>query len=124
LEIGRLGTIAFPAGYYAYVGSAHGPGGLAARLKHHFGQSPRPHWHIDYLKTRAAIVDVWMAAHRDRLECRWAGVLAHTDDSRTPAPGFGASDCTCTSHLFHFNGNPRRADFNRRLTEIGVRGPA
>ncbi len=97
---------------------------MAARLKHHLGQSPRPHWHIDYLKTRATIVDVWAAVHRDRLECRWAGVLAHTDGSHTPAPGFGASDCTCTSHLFHFNANPRLADFNRRLAEIGGKGSA
>jgi hypothetical protein len=33
--VGRLGACRLPAGHYVYVGSAHGPGGLAARLTHH-----------------------------------------------------------------------------------------
>ena len=32
ITVGKLGTVTFPAGYYLYVGSALGPGGLEARL--------------------------------------------------------------------------------------------
>ncbi len=124
LAIGRLGDRVFAAGTYAYVGSARGPGGLAARLRHHLGPSPHPHWHIDYLKTRAVVVEVWAAAHPRRQECRWAGILARMSGGNSPVPGFGASDCACTSHLFHFTAMPRLADFNRRLAEIGGGGPA
>jgi len=35
ITVGRLGTFDFPAGYYLYVGSALGPGGLQARLARH-----------------------------------------------------------------------------------------
>ncbi len=35
IAVGKLGKCSFPAGYYTYVGSALGPGGLASRLKHH-----------------------------------------------------------------------------------------
>jgi Uri superfamily endonuclease len=35
ITVGRLGTFGFPAGYYLYVGSALGPGGLRARLARH-----------------------------------------------------------------------------------------
>ncbi|MBL8145099.1 MAG: DUF123 domain-containing protein, partial [Anaerolineae bacterium] len=48
LTIGQLAAYYFPAGVYAYVGSARGAGGLAGRLKHHQSPVLRPHWHIDY----------------------------------------------------------------------------
>ena len=35
LEIGRLGTFDIKPGFYAYVGSAFGAGGLRARIGHH-----------------------------------------------------------------------------------------
>ena len=35
LEIGRLGTFDIVPGFYAYVGSAFGAGGLRARIGHH-----------------------------------------------------------------------------------------
>jgi len=49
LEIGRLGTFAIVPGFYAYVGSAFGSGGLRARIGHHLESTTAPHWHIDYL---------------------------------------------------------------------------
>ena len=63
-------------GYYAYVGSAFGPGGLAARLKQHRSISANPHWHIDYLRRAAALVDSWISAEPDRTEHAWAEKLA------------------------------------------------
>ena len=49
LEIGRLGAYDIVPGFYAYVGSAFGSGGLRARLGHHLESTASPHWHIDYL---------------------------------------------------------------------------
>ena len=49
LEIGRLGTFDVVPGFYAYVGSAFGAGGLRARIGHHLESTERPHWQIDYL---------------------------------------------------------------------------
>src|SRR5512139_3339944 len=41
LEIGRLGAFDLVPGFYAYVGSAHGSGGLRARIQHHLAMSSR-----------------------------------------------------------------------------------
>ena len=38
-------------GYYVYVGSAMGSGGVAARLKHHSKISKKLHWHLEYLQS-------------------------------------------------------------------------
>jgi Uri superfamily endonuclease len=124
VAVGRLGKIVFPAGGYAYVGSAHGRGGLAARLKHHLDSAPKPHWHIDYFKKRAPVVEIWAAEDDQRQECRWARTLHCMADVALPAPGFGASDCRCTSHLFRFSRIPCLADFNRRLEQAGGGIPA
>jgi len=49
IEIGKLGRFAFDAGFYVYVGSAFGPGGLKARLQRHLRTDKPLHWHIDLL---------------------------------------------------------------------------
>jgi len=49
MEIGRLGAFDIRPGFYAYVGSAFGAGGLRARLGRHIESVAAPHWHIDYL---------------------------------------------------------------------------
>jgi len=49
LSIGRLGKFDLVPGFYAYVGSAFGFGGLRARIGHHLESTAEPHWHIDYL---------------------------------------------------------------------------
>ena len=45
LEVGRLGAYDIVPGFYAYVGSAFGTGGLRARLGHHLESAASPHWH-------------------------------------------------------------------------------
>lgn len=105
-QIGRLGRFDCAAGYYLYVGSAFAAGGLAARLAHH--QRPikaRPHWHVDYLRARARLVETWSVATSMRRECCWARGLAATPGLSIPMPGFGASDNGCISHLLY---SPRR----------------
>ena len=72
IDVGRLGRFQFPAGWYAYAGSAHGPGGLAARIARHL-RSPKPlHWHVDYLRTKAQPDQVWYAVGTQKRECTWA----------------------------------------------------
>ena len=100
LEIGRLGRQRFPAGHYLYVGSARGPGGLAARLAHHWRTTDRPHWHIDHLRRGGPPVGAGIRAGAIALECRWAGRLAGLDVLEPGPAGFGSSDCRCLTHLF------------------------
>jgi hypothetical protein len=51
VQIGRLGPLAVQRGFYVYIGSAFGPGSVRARVAHHCRPAPRPHWHIDHLRT-------------------------------------------------------------------------
>ncbi len=106
IRIGRSGEFRFPAGRYAYLGSAQGPGGLSGRLRRHLRPSEQKqrHWHIDYLMEEALVDQVWWM-QGSRNECNWVdrlivyGEILH--------PGFGSSDCQCPGHLFWF------ADDNR-----------
>ena len=102
IQIGRLGTFAFPAGPYLYLGSAMGPGGLAGRLHHHLSTPKRPHWHIDYLRQKALILAVGYIILSYSQECEWSRRAAGHAETFMPAPGFGASDCQsgCAAHLY------------------------
>lgn len=95
IETGRLGSISFPAGFYAYAGSALG--GLAPRLERHLRREKKLHWHIDYLLEHAAVLRALYAAGSERKECALADSLS---SKLAPVPGFGCSDCRCRSHLF------------------------
>jgi len=103
IPVARKGLQRFVAGDYLYVGSAHGPGGLAARIGRHLRRSKSMHWHIDYLLQVASIVSVWYAVSSQRLECRWAEFL-RSHALIEPWDAFGASDCSCATHLFHVLG--------------------
>jgi Uri superfamily endonuclease len=108
IKVGALGSIRFPAGWYVYCGSAQGPGGLARVTRHmrvHASGMPTPRWHIDYLLCSSAfrLVASVSAPGREReTECLIAGSL-----SGEPVDGFGCSDCTCPSHLFFYQENPK-----------------
>ena len=108
LEIGRLGTYDLIPGFYAYVGSACGSGGLRARLQHHLEPVAQPHWHIDYLLRHAEPVEVWYAVSDRKLEQHLARVLAESPAFRTPIPRFGSSDYrrSRTTHLFYSKRHP------------------
>jgi len=99
-RIGRLGTLPLQQGVYAYIGSARGPGGLAARLRHHLKRTTKPHWHIDYLRQQLPIHEIWYTCGTARLEHPWAKALDALPSNHPPMPGFGSSDCRCPSHLF------------------------
>ena len=125
IEVGRLGRIDLRPGFYAYVGGALGPGGLRARIGRHLDPARPVHWHIDYLKRATRIVEVWYAADSRRREHAWARALGERSDATIPMPRFGASDCRCAAHLFHFPTAPRLATFARALgrTRGAGRGP-
>lgn len=106
IRVGRLGRIQFRRGWYAYAGSAFGPGGLAGRLRHHLRPVQKPHWHIDYLRAHAALKEVWMAEGPPNREHDWAHILARDPGAGKWLRGFGCSDCRCPAHLIYFKCRP------------------
>jgi len=116
LGVGALGEFLFPEGWYVYVGSAHGPGGLDARLRRHRLPQKALRWHVDYLRAVADRVEAWAAPLPRERECEWARRLAQWPGARIPAPRFGASDCRCASHLAHLPARPDD-DLVRALTD-------
>lgn len=99
VTVGALGTVPFSPGYVGYVGSAEGAGGFTRVDRHRAvatGDRDTRHWHIDYLLGDDA-VDL-VDTHRfpgQAIECG----IADTVPSGI-VPGFGSSDCGCTTHLF------------------------
>ena len=107
IQIGRLGTMPLQRGYYVYVGSALGPGGLRARIAHHQKLSAQPHWHVDYLRAHTKLHAVWLNYDGKRHEHEWARAMQEERGATIPLPRFGASDCRCASHLYFFKRVPR-----------------
>ena len=106
IDVGRLGTYTFPSGWYVYVGSALGPGGLKARLNRHRREDKRLHWHIDYLLEHAEFEESWTIRSISRLECALAARVCQLPKAHVIVPRFGASDCRCDGHLVHIPYEP------------------
>ncbi len=103
VEIGKLGKIDFPPGYYVYVGS--GMTNLAKRIKHHQRKKKRFHYHIDYLTPgKMKLKKSFLVRSTDRLESDIALQVESVCDQAIKK--FGASDTRETSHLFYFANNP------------------
>ncbi len=119
IEIGQLGKFDIVPGFYAYVGSAFGAGGLCARIGHHLESTAAPHWHIDYLLQVAEPVEVWYTNAGPKLEYQWADLLEKASHFRVPIPRFGSSDYhrSRSSHLFCSKRRPGFAWFRRQLLE-------
>jgi Uri superfamily endonuclease len=100
VQIGRLGQIELVPGYYIYVGSAFGPGGVRARVSRHWRMDKPKHWHIDYLREFVTPLFAWVSYEPEQLEHQWAQ-LFHDMSEVNSIQGFGCSDCNCYSHLFH-----------------------
>jgi Uri superfamily endonuclease len=122
IAIGRLGTFCLTAGWYAYAGSALGPGGLRARLSRHLRSGKGVHWHIDYLLARAVANAVWVVESPLRLECGWAAAAQRLPSAHLPVPGFGASDCRCPAHLIHFAQRPTESAIRDVLCQASPNG--
>ena len=115
VRIGRLGVLELQPGFYVYVGSAFGPGGLASRIQHHRQVAARPHWHIDYLRPACDLVAVWFTTDSTRCEHSWAKAVARLAGAGVPLPGLGSCDCKCETHLLYFDGVPSIKAFRQRV---------
>lgn len=95
IGIGALGEKVFRPGLYVYVGSAMNS--IEKRLERHFSSDKKLHWHIDYFSLEAEPV-YWLAFP---VESKFECVLSRCADTAGEAvEDFGASDCSCNSHLY------------------------
>jgi Uri superfamily endonuclease len=115
LTIGALGQVQLQPGFYIYVGSARGWGGLRSRVSRHLKASKKPHWHIDYLSRNMPVITVWYAETAAVQEHQWARAMGGGSLAKAVIKGFGASDCRCESHLFYCKTAPAPAEFREQL---------
>ena len=125
IEVGSLGRFEIIPGFYAYVGSAFGSGGLRARLRHHLESTAEPHWHIDYLVRCSTPVEIWYSTDHDKLEHDWAELLEGSKRFRVPIPRFGSSDYhrSRASHLFYSKKLPSFSWFRQKVVEASENVP-
>jgi Uri superfamily endonuclease len=104
LLVGSLGSSVFPAGRYAYVGSARR--GIAARVLRHkrlaLQKEGKLHWHIDYLLINRHTELAGETVLENEIECTISKRIAKMSGVTVPVPGFGSSDCRagCRAHLY------------------------
>ncbi len=121
LKIGALGTFDFPAGVYAYLGSAFGSGGVRTRTGRHLTPDTKKKWNIDWLKPHCVPVAVWWAHDRQKVEFQWAEVMASLPGASFPAKGFGAANNkTARAHLVRFVEVPAFEEFQRRVSALAL----
>jgi Uri superfamily endonuclease len=118
VRVGALGELSLEPGLIVYLGSARGPGGLRARLRHHCRTPARPHWHLDYLRAETSALGAWISTSPNRLEHRWAAAVGSIPGAAIPAVGFGSSDCACPAHLLWFARRPPAAILRRTLHDV------
>ena len=86
------------SGWFVYAGSAHGGGGMGARLGRHFRRDKTVRWHVDELSNAADSIMAF--AIPDDRECNIVDRLLATGRFEIALPGFGSSDCRrCAAHL-------------------------
>ena len=102
--VGSLGFMIFAKGYYAYTGSARGPGGLKRVMRHLRilqGANMTKRWHIDYLMSFAKFQSSIITFTDRNLECHVANRIGA---QLTQIRDFGCTDCLCPTHL-HYSTN-------------------
>jgi sugar fermentation stimulation protein A len=104
IDVGGLGKITFPKGYYVYAGSARV--NLTKRVERHLRRRKQFHWHIDFLRDRADSCTALPVRSSEDLEHDLAAAMGQVADWSIPR--FGCSDCRCPTHLFGFKENPVR----------------
>lgn len=75
-RVGAWGDLAIELGWYLYVGSAFGPGGLRSRVLRHWRRRKPRHWHVGYLREHLQFAGAWCGYAPERLEHRWAIAFA------------------------------------------------
>ncbi len=98
LALAGKATVTLDPGRYFYAGSAHGPGGIKARVARHMRKGKAVRWHIDHL-TEAGTVAGMLALPQGH-ECAALAALCSQPGTHIPVKGFGSSDCrACPAHL-------------------------
>jgi Uri superfamily endonuclease len=122
ISIGRAQTaLNFDAGWYIYVGSAFGAGGLMSRILRHRKlreSGKKLHWQVDYFREYASIAEVWCCqTPSSRWEHIWARAWCSWPGASVPLRRFGASDCRsgCDAHLILLNSRPNLSEFRDSL---------
>jgi len=116
IQIGGMGYRFFHGGSYGYVGSARK--GMRSRLNRHLKNVKRLHWHIDYLLRYGEVEAIVYGQCLLDKECTLANELSRIFKF---LPGFGCSDCSCSSHLFFFPyRRPLVRGGYRSFTRIGL----
>ncbi len=89
-------------GYYIYIGSAFGAGGLSSRLHRHLRKIKTIHWHIDQITASkfSEIIGLGVLL-KQSVECELSKIIGDLEKT-VPVTGFGNSDCEkkCISHFF------------------------
>lgn len=100
IKIGSLGFLMFRKGYYCYIGSARGPGGIEARIGRHMRREKKIRWHIDYLLKHAEIKEAYYSTEMDEIS-----IVMSFAENFHGIEGFGSSDSHMKSHLFFIGKN-------------------
>ncbi len=109
IQIGKLGSINFPAGFYVYTGSALGSSAtsLKGRILRHLSGKKKNFWHIDYFLSNESsrVIGAVFAEARENKE--HDVVRALKKNAKIVCEKFGASDCKkkCVSHLLYLDKN-------------------
>ena len=109
IAVGVRRQLAIEPGYYLYLGSAFGPGGIRARVGRHSRRDKPRRWHIDYVREHMVFHDAWYSTKARNQEHQWAKLLKNRADFIALA-GIGCSDCQCQTHLYFSRSAP---DFDR-----------
>lgn len=109
----RFRNIFLQAGFYVYVGSAHGAGGTKARVSHHLrNNASRPVWHLDSIRPAMAVEAVWVTYDSLKRECQWSTMLHRDLGGHVPVPGLGSTECSrCPTHFYRFESCPAFSAF-------------
>ncbi|MCX7730934.1 MAG: DNA/RNA nuclease SfsA [Candidatus Caldatribacterium sp.] len=113
VSVGRIGEYCFRKGFYLYVGSAMRS--LSERIRRHFRKGKKKRWHIDFLVPFLEDLRAFPVQSSERLECALSRELRNVFQE---IPLFGASDCSCASHLFYVPQPPLQ---NEAFVEILLR---
>ncbi len=105
ISVGSLGAMRFRKGYYLYAGSARK--NLSQRIARHQRKRKNLFWHIDHVRHYAEHCSALPVRASADLECEIASALDKIAERNIP--GFGASDCRCSSHLFFMQNDPNHS---------------
>jgi Uri superfamily endonuclease len=113
-DVGVLGLIPFSKGDYAYIGCAKK--GMEKRLLRHLSEDKNIHWHIDFLLSNGEVEihEIYFTSDKNMDVCKIAKKVSLNS---VYINGFGASDCSCKSHLFKL----RNKDFLKGFKEIDLK---